>query len=78
MVRIGRRVGCALAAKCITDAARRLATGTSRQSGGPVKEALNKSILDFSARAIEKAWFSDDSQNQPLAAADFGSASLRR
>ncbi|MGB5235267.1 MAG: hypothetical protein WBN85_08850 [Candidatus Macondimonas sp.] len=40
-------------------------------------EALNKSILDFSAPAIGKAWFSDGSQNQQLAAADFGSTSLR-
>jgi hypothetical protein len=42
-----------------------------------VTETLNKSILDFSAPAIGKAWFSDGSQNQQLAAADFGSASLR-
>jgi hypothetical protein len=42
-----------------------------------VREALNKSILDFSAPVIGKAWFSDDSQNQWLTAADFGSASLR-
>jgi len=40
-------------------------------------EALNKSILDFSAPAIGKAWFSDGSQNQWLTATDFGSASLR-
>ena len=43
---------------------------------GP-REALNKSILDFSAPAIGKAWFSDGSQNQWLTATDFGSASLR-
>ncbi|MGK2941842.1 MAG: hypothetical protein ACSLFJ_09230 [Immundisolibacter sp.] len=41
------------------------------------REALNKSILAFSAPAIGKAWFSDGSQNQQLAATDFGSASLR-
>ncbi|WP_236953279.1 hypothetical protein [Immundisolibacter cernigliae] len=41
------------------------------------KKALNKSILDFSAPTIGKAWFSDGSQNQRLTAADFGSASLR-
>jgi hypothetical protein len=39
--------------------------------------ALNKSILDFSAPAIGKAWFSDGSQDQQLTAADLGSASLR-
>jgi hypothetical protein len=43
----------------------------------PPKGALNKSILDFSAPAIGKAWFSDGSQNQWLAATDLGSASLR-
>jgi hypothetical protein len=41
------------------------------------KEALDKSILDFPAPAIGKAWFSDGSQNRQRAAADFGSASLR-
>jgi len=40
-------------------------------------ETLNKSILDFSAPAIGKAWFPDGSQHQQLSAADFGSASLR-
>jgi hypothetical protein len=40
------------------------------------REALNKSILDFSALAIGKAWFSDGSQDQQLTAADLGSASL--
>ncbi len=43
---------------------------------GP-KEVLNKSILDFSAPAIGKAWFSGDSQNQWLTDTDFGSAFLR-
>jgi hypothetical protein len=33
--------------------------------------------MDFSALAIGKAWFSDGSQDQQLAAADLGSASLR-
>jgi len=42
-----------------------------------LREALNKSIVDFSVPVIGKAWFSDDSQNQWLIAADFGSASLR-
>jgi hypothetical protein len=42
-----------------------------------IKEALNKSILDFSAPAIGKAWFSDGLQDQQLTAADLGSASLR-
>jgi hypothetical protein len=46
-------------------------------AGAGSSEALNKSILDFSAPVIGKAWFSDDSQNQLLTAADFGSASLR-
>jgi hypothetical protein len=41
------------------------------------RETLNKSILDFSAPAIGKAWFSDGSQDQQLTAADLGSASLR-
>jgi uncharacterized protein (DUF433 family) len=50
--------------------------GIRRVTASP-KEALNKSILDFSASVIGKAWFSDDSQNQWLTAADFGSASLR-
>jgi hypothetical protein len=50
------------------------ADGLTAQS---LSEALNKSILDFSAPAIGKAWFSDGSQDQPLAAADLGSASLR-
>jgi hypothetical protein len=40
-------------------------------------EALNKSILDFPAPAIGKAWFSDGSQDRQLGAADLGSASLR-
>jgi hypothetical protein len=42
-----------------------------------LKEALNKSILDFSALAIGKAWFSGGSQDQQLTAADLGGASLR-
>jgi hypothetical protein len=50
---------------------------TIRRVTASPKEALNKSILDFSAPVIGKAWFSDDSQNQWLIAADFGSASLR-
>ncbi|MGA9470317.1 MAG: hypothetical protein WBV19_07565, partial [Candidatus Macondimonas sp.] len=41
------------------------------------REALNKSILDFSALAIGKAWFSGGSQDQQLTAADLGSTSLR-
>ena len=44
---------------------------------GGQKKPLNKSILDFSAPAIGKAWFSDGSHNQQLAAADCVSASLR-
>ncbi|HEX2795443.1 MAG TPA: hypothetical protein VHN38_00010 [Immundisolibacter sp.] len=39
--------------------------------------ALNKSILDFSAPASGKAWFSAGSHNEQLIATDFGSASLR-
>jgi len=46
-------------------------------AGEAAKEALNKSILNFSVPAIEKAWFSDGSQNQWLTATDFVSASLR-
>jgi hypothetical protein len=41
------------------------------------RQYLNKSILDFSAPAIGKTWFSDGSQDQQLTAADLGSASLR-
>jgi hypothetical protein len=58
------------------------AASSRRQDGSTllrriIKEALNKSILDFSALAIGKAWFSDGSQDQQLTAADLGSASLR-
>ena len=51
--------------------------GTQGNAGVFPGEALNKSILDFSAPVIGKAWFSDDSQNQWLTASDVGSTSLR-
>jgi len=50
---------------------------TRQDTGAALGETLNKSILDFSAPAIKKVRFSNGSQNQWLAATDFGSASLR-
>jgi hypothetical protein len=49
----------------------------AKETGVDSSETLNKSILDFSAPAIGKTWFSDGSQDQQLTAADLGSASLR-